>query len=58
MGIVSIVIRVKMALDDAGYLNSEQEKALDDLCCDLVDLAAKNNFEVTHDEWDIDDIDD
>lgn len=52
-GTVEIMIRVAMELDDEGYLNSEQEKQLDDICCDIVDLCAKNDFEVTNDEWDI-----
>ena len=50
---VEIIIRVEMETDDEGYLSTEQEKQLDDICCDIVDLVAKNGFEVTSDEWDI-----
>lgn len=52
-GTVEIMIRVAMELDDEGYLNSEQEKQLDDICCDIVDLCAKNDFIIDSDEWDI-----
>jgi hypothetical protein len=52
-GLVEITISVEMELDDKGYLNGEQEKQLDDICCDIVDLVAKNDFEVVNDEWDI-----
>ena len=50
---VDIKISVTMDADDEGYLNGEQEKQLDDICCDIVDLVAKNDFEVVNDEWDI-----
>ena len=52
-GLVEITIRVEMELDDEGYLNSEQEKKLDDICCDMVDLCSKNDFTIDSDEWDI-----
>jgi hypothetical protein len=52
-GLVEITIRVEMELDDEGYLSSEQEKQLDDICCDIVDLCAKNDFIIDSDEWDI-----
>jgi hypothetical protein len=52
-GLVEITISVEMELDDKGCLNGEQEKQLDDICCDIVDLVAKNDFEVVNDEWDI-----
>ena len=50
---VDIKISVVMDADDEGYLNEEQEKQLDDICCDIVDLVAMKDFEVTNDEWDI-----
>lgn len=49
---VDITVSVTMDADDEGYLNEGQEKQLDDICCDIVDLVARN-FEVTNDEWDI-----
>lgn len=52
-GLVEITISVDMEFDDEGCLNEEQEKQLDDICCDIVDLVAKNGFEVVNDEWDI-----
>lgn len=52
--IVKITIYVNMEFDDdEGCLNGEQEKQLDDICCDIVDLVANNGFEVVNDEWDI-----
>lgn len=52
-GLVEITISVEMELDDEGCLNGEQEKQLDDICYDIVDLVAKNGFEVVNDMWDI-----
>jgi len=53
-GVVEITISVNMEFDDdEGCLNGEQEKQLDDICCDIVDLVAKNGFEVVNDMWDI-----
>lgn len=50
---VDIKISVVMDADDEGYLNDEQEKQLDDICCDIVDLVADNGFKIINDEWDI-----
>lgn len=50
---VDIKISVVMDADDEGYLNEGQEKQLDDICCDIVDLVAMKDFKVTNDEWDI-----
>jgi hypothetical protein len=50
---VDIKISVVMDADDEGYLNEGQEKQLDDICCDIVDLVAMQDFNVINDEWDI-----